>query len=83
MVIVKTISVTEFKSHCFELLNEVARTGEPLALTRRGKPMAMVVPPPANVGKRWKLGQFRAHAKIARDIVVPLDESWEALRPSC
>ena len=80
MPIMKTISVTEFKAHCLELLNEVARTGEPLTLTRHGKPTAMVVPPPANVEKRWKLGQFRDDTKIAGDVVAPLDESWEALR---
>lgn len=70
----KTISVTEFKAHCLELLNEVARTGEPVMLTKHGKAMAMVVAPPAETGRKWKLGQFKGTAQVVGDIVGPLDE---------
>lgn len=80
MVIMKTVSVTEFKAHCLELLNDVARTGEPVILTKHGRPTAMVVPPPAESGKKWRLGFFRDSAKVTGDIVAPVDEPWEALR---
>lgn len=80
MVIMKTISVTEFKAHCLELVNEVARTGEPVILTKHGKPTAMVVPSPTEPGKKWTPGQHRESARIVGDIIAPLDEPWEALR---
>jgi prevent-host-death family protein len=40
----KSIAVTEFKAQCLALLEDVARTGEPLVVTKRGKPLARVVP---------------------------------------
>jgi prevent-host-death family protein len=39
----KTIPVTEFKARCLALLDDVARTGRPLVITKRGKPLARVV----------------------------------------
>ena len=34
----KTVGITEFKAKCIALLNEMERSGEPLTITRRGKP---------------------------------------------
>lgn len=39
----RTISATEFKANCLQLLNEVQRTGEELVISKRGKPVARVV----------------------------------------
>lgn len=39
----KTISATEFKAKCLQLLDEVGRTGEDLVISKRGKPVARVV----------------------------------------
>jgi len=38
------ISATEFKAKCLKLLDEVAATHEPLIITKRGKPVAKLVP---------------------------------------
>jgi prevent-host-death family protein len=79
MVIVKTLTVTEFKAHCLEHLNDVSRTGESVVLTKHGRPTAMVVPPPVGSGQVWKPGLFRNSARITGDIVSPMEETWEAL----
>lgn len=42
-----TLAVSEFKARCLGLLKEVARTGNPLAVTLRGQPLATVVSPQA------------------------------------
>lgn len=76
----KTVSVTQFKAHCLEMVNAVAETGQPVVLTKRGKPTAMVVQPPSNGGKKWNPGLHRDTAKIVGDIIEPLSEPWEALR---
>ncbi|KQT31245.1 hypothetical protein ASG29_14855 [Sphingomonas sp. Leaf412] len=34
----KMVGITEFKAKCIALLNEMERSGEPLTITRRGKP---------------------------------------------
>ena len=75
----KSVSVTVFKAHCLEMVNQVALSGQPVILTKRGKPTAMVVPPPADKGPKWVAGKFKDSAKIVGDIVAPLDEPWEAL----
>jgi prevent-host-death family protein len=75
----KTVSVTEFKAHCLEFLNQVAKTGQPIVLTKRGKPTAMVTPPPADEKNKIVLGKFADQVKIVGDILAPLDEPWEVL----
>ena len=43
----------EFKTHCLRLLDEVAETGKEIVVTKRGKPVARVVPiepPPSLAG---------------------------------
>lgn len=75
----QTVSVTEFKAHCLEFLNRVSKTGQPLLLTKRGKPTAMISPPPAPEPKRWIPGQFVGTGKIVGDLIEPFDEPWEAL----
>ena len=74
----KSVSVTEFKAHCLELLNEVSRTGHPLLLTKRGKATVMVSRPPEEVSSKWVPGQFKDRAKIVGDVIAPIDEPWEA-----
>ncbi|HXV60171.1 MAG TPA: type II toxin-antitoxin system Phd/YefM family antitoxin, partial [Vicinamibacteria bacterium] len=41
----KTLSSSEFKAKCPAILDEVARTGEPVTILKRGKPVAQLVPP--------------------------------------
>jgi len=65
------IAISEFKAKCFSLLDEVNKTKKPLRITRRGKPIAEVVPPsPAH--KRRKLGSMAGTMKILGDIVSPV-----------
>jgi len=58
----------------------VGHTGQPVLVTRRGQPVAQVVPPPPAPIHGW-LGCLRGTGRIARDVVSPaLDEDrWEAL----
>jgi prevent-host-death family protein len=39
------VTATYFKAHCLRLLDEVAESGEPLVVTKHGKPVARVAPP--------------------------------------
>ena len=77
MTTMRTMPVTEFKAHCLELLNQVAETGQPLILTKRGKPTAMVSLPPVEEGRTWKPGLFRDKCKIVGDLMASFDEPWE------
>lgn len=38
------ISATKFKANCLKLIDEIAKTRKPIVITRRGKPVAKLVP---------------------------------------
>ena len=38
----------EFKTRCLKLIDEVAQMREPLVITKRGKPVAEVIPIPSH-----------------------------------
>ena len=70
-----SIKASEFKAKCLGLMDEVARTGDPLVITKNGKPVAMLAP---YGEKRASLaGLHRGDVEILGDIVSPLDEPWE------
>ena len=75
------IAISKFKAQCLALLEQVRRTQRPILVTRFGKPVAEVVPPPPSVrGANW-LGSLRGSMEIVGDIVSPVIEQtdWEAL----
>ena len=76
------LAISKFKATCLAVLDRVNRTGQPVLITRFGKPVAEVVPPsPPARPERW-LGCMRYTLRITGDIVSPaLDQKeWEALR---
>jgi prevent-host-death family protein len=66
----KTIPAGEFKARCLALLDEVAETGEPLLVTKRGKPVARLVPVEAPPGLLHSV-------KKEKDLVSPIAEKWD------
>ncbi|MFL5380009.1 MAG: type II toxin-antitoxin system Phd/YefM family antitoxin, partial [Myxococcales bacterium] len=40
----KRVAASLFKTRCLKLLDEVAETGEPIVITKRGRPVARVIP---------------------------------------
>lgn len=57
------ISVTEFRQRCLELIRRVEATGKPVTITRRGKAVAQLDPPPAPAAagvKPWERLRGRA-----------------------
>jgi prevent-host-death family protein len=75
----KIIKASEFKAKCLAVLDEVERTRQPVVITKRGKPIADLVPhkPPA---KRELFGVLKGRMEIVGDIISPLDVEWEALK---
>lgn len=74
----QSVKASEFKAKCLALMDEVARTGKPLLVTKNGRPVAELRPhrpQTRNVSGVWKDKLI-----IKGDIVSPLAEDWEALR---
>lgn len=76
----KTIPAGEFKSKCLQLMDRVQRTRKPITITKRGKPVAKLVPVEQEQDE-W-FGRLRGKMKIVGDIVSPIDppEVWESAR---
>jgi prevent-host-death family protein len=73
----KTMSISEFKARALEIIDRVARTKEPLTITKRGKPVAEVIPHREPSGKPIP-GRMSAFLLFEKDIVSPLGEDiWE------
>ena len=76
------VAISEFKAKCLALLEQVRKTKKPLRITRRGKPVAEIVPPnPTAESGSW-VGSMAGTFKIVGDIVSPvIDEGdIEALK---
>lgn len=68
----RSIPASTFKSKCLALLDRVAETGEPLVVTKRGRPVARVVPMPAG-----QSGSLRGSVTVRGDIVGPILDFWD------
>jgi len=73
----KSIAVSEFKSHCLSLLEDVARTGEPILVTKRGKPLARVTAS-GNVSAAHPRDTLHGSVIYKGDIIKPIvpAEAW-------
>jgi prevent-host-death family protein len=76
----KTIAAAEFKARCLTLMEDVRSTREPLIITKRGKPVAKLVP--AGGPKRAFIGSLKGVIRIVGDIESPVvpPEDWESSR---
>ena len=76
----RSMPVSAFKATCLAVLERVRVTGEPVLITKRGVPIAEVVPPSRPAGPKRVLGG--APGKILGDIVAPVvdPDEWDALR---
>ena len=75
-----SVAVSELKTHCLRLVDQVARERRELIVTKRGKPIARLVPL-AEVGPNEALTRLRGTligGDRAEDFET--DSVWEATR---
>jgi prevent-host-death family protein len=65
----KTISASEFRTHCPALLNQVAHTRRPLVVTKRGKSVAKIIPAESHVPRKL-LGSVKFHGNMVDPILT-------------
>lgn len=77
----ETIAISEFKATCLAVLERVRQSGQPVLVTRRGEPVAEIVPPSARARSHPWLGSARGTGQILGDLVAPAaeEDEWEAL----
>ena len=67
------IAAADFKANCLRLMDEVARQRRPIIITKRGKPVAKLVPieqEPTDL-----FGYMAGTARICGDIINPIDDA--------
>ncbi|HLW82264.1 MAG TPA: type II toxin-antitoxin system Phd/YefM family antitoxin [Candidatus Acidoferrales bacterium] len=74
---VNEVAISEFKAKCLSLLDEVSKTKTPLRVTRRGKPVADVLPADNSPQKEHWIGSMSASLEITGDIISPVIDTSE------
>ncbi len=75
----KTMLVSKFKAKCIAILKDVQRSGEPVVVTLRGRPMARVVPFSDGADGK-QLGLLKGSMRIRRDLLrSDTTRDWEML----
>jgi prevent-host-death family protein len=74
---VREVAISEFKAKCLSLLDQVSKTKTPLRVTRRGKPIADVIPPEAASEERDWIGSMSGDIEITGDIISPVIATGE------
>jgi prevent-host-death family protein len=76
----RIVTATEFKAKCLACLDQIEEYGEPITITRRGKPVAVLQP----VKKpKWKspLNSWKGRMRIVGDIVnLDTASMWNVVR---
>jgi prevent-host-death family protein len=76
----RKIAAARFKAQCFTLMEDVHATKRPLLITKRGRPIAKLVPA-EDRGDDF-IGSLKGILRIVGDIESPIEppEAWDALR---
>lgn len=74
----RTLAITDFKAHALQVLAKIAETRESVVVTKRGKPVAEVIPFSPDVPRPGKLADALV---FENDILSPLGEDmWDACK---
>jgi prevent-host-death family protein len=69
----KYVAATEFKTNCLRLMDQVAQQRRPIVITKRGKPVAKLMPvEPEPIDL---FGRMAGTIKIVGDIINPIEDT--------
>jgi prevent-host-death family protein len=74
-VSMKTIKASEFKAKCLSLMDDVAKSGEEIVVTKNGKPVSKLVPIKSK--PREVYGLHRGMWQLMDELVEPVNENWD------
>ena len=72
----ETIKASVFKTKCLQLMDEVARSGEEIVVTKNGKPVSRLVA--YRKRPQTLFGLMAGAMEIVDDILQPIDTQWES-----
>jgi prevent-host-death family protein len=74
------INASEFQAKCLAILDEVARTGQPVTILKRGRPIAQLIPSASAPRlERYPQEALVGTVQIHGDVVAPVlpAETWD------
>lgn len=75
----QTIQASEFKAKCLALMDDVARSGEILVVTKNGRPIAELRP--YSGGRSGTPFGLHSKLEITGDILSPVeDDAWKVFK---
>jgi prevent-host-death family protein len=82
MVMSKTVGAAEFKAKCLNLIDQMGRDDEPIVITRRGKPVAVLSPARQSGVRKSIIGALKGSVQRYDDPLAPVaePEDWDAVR---
>jgi prevent-host-death family protein len=72
----KKIAAGEFKAKCLTLMEDVRFTRQPIVITKRGKPVAKLVP--ADDAAPEFIGRLKGVFEVVGDLDADPPEMWES-----
>lgn len=78
----KTIGAAEFKASCLRVIDEMNQDREPVIITKRGKPVAVLSPVETDEKPRSIIGAMRGSVLRFDDPFSPAADpkDWDAVR---
>ncbi len=79
---VKSVGAAEFKAKCLHLIDQMGDDGEPIIITKRGKPVALLTPASEKTDRPSIIGAMKGTVLHYDDPFQPaIDaEEWDATR---
>ena len=71
----RKINAAAFKAQCLKLIDEVAESGQPITVTKRGKAKVQIVAVREKPKTLW--GATKGTFEIVGDIVGPIDDDYD------
>ncbi len=76
----KALGISQFRTHVVEILDQVAKTQENIIITKRGKPLARIIPY-HDLDTVPRAGKLAHTLVFEKDIVSPLGEGmWDVCK---
>ena len=72
----RMMKASEFKAKCLQLMDEVAKTGGRIVITKNGRPVSELVPHRQPCESLF--GRHKEQLRVQGDILAPLEDAWEA-----
>ena len=76
----KQMPASAFKARCLSVMNDIQATGEPVIVTKRGKPVVKVIPAEPEEGGflGFMAGEFEIVGDIESPVVPP--SHWKIMK---